>query len=772
MKKSFAIVVVLVVAAAIALATAAAGFVRGTLLRAPFYPEPERLVFAWGSNASNGQIRDVVSGPNFLDLRRRTDTLEGLAALHPGSAVLLKDGRPEVLDASEVTVDFLGVLGVSPALGQDFDDSYRASGGPSGVILSHAFWLDRFGAEPGAIGSVLVLNGVPHGVLGVMERDFEFLGRSQVLLPLREDVLESEDRTFHNYWVVGRLAPGATLGSATRELSAVFSQIAVEDPRLAEWSVLVERVDEISVASVRPLLLAIGSAVLLVVLAAAANLASLNLVRTLGRTRELFVRRAIGARESEIATLLLSETAVLTAAGAAIGLALGVALLGWLERMVPANVPIPGSAASVEALASASDAPTLAPGVVLALLMWAAMSVPSLLARPVRGLRLVVAVEIALATVLLLGAGFLTRAAGRLLAVDPGVNPEGLLTLYVGELEEEDAAARARFYRDVLLEVGEVPAVIGAGFVDYAPFQGEDDFMGFRLLDRPPPEAGRGPREEWRRTSAGYFDAAGIAIVRGRGFELSDYEVPPAVALVNEAFARKYWPSSDPLGERMRVGLPEYRLLEIVGVVENVPERGPAEPAPPMFFAPLHGDPRDNMALFVRVSGEPLSVLDDVKEAVWSVDSSQPIDRVFPMEALLESTMALPRLARKLVAQFAGVALGLAALGLFGVTSYAVRNRRKELGIRMALGATPRRLKRELLTDLAPIAGVGLTLGITLGAGAAQLGRALLYGISPLDPLTLFGAAAAVASVSVVSTYLAGRGIAEIDPSRSLSSAR
>jgi predicted permease len=767
---AFGVVVVVVVAAAIALGTAAAGFVRGTLLRTPCYPEPERLVFAWGSNPANGQLRDVVSGPNFLDLRRESEILESLAALHPGSAVLLKDGRPEVLEASEVTVDFLHVLGVPPLFGRDFGEEHRTSAGPRAVILSHRFWLDHFGGDESAIRGTLVLNGAAHSVLGVLRPELDLLGRSQVLLPLREDALESEERTFHNYWLLGRLAPGASEGAATRELSAIFTRIAARDPRLAEWSVLVERVDEISVSGVRPLLLAIGGAVLLVVFAAAANLASLSLVRTLARTREIFVRRAMGARGGEIATLLLGETAVLTASGAALGVILGVLLLDWLAGIVPANVPIPGSAASVAAVASATDAPTLAAGAVLALLMWVAMSVPSLLARPLRGLRLVVAVELALATMLLVGAGFLSRAADRLLAVDPGVDPEGLLTLYVGQLEGRDAASRTSFYRDVVLSVKAVPGVVGAGLVDYAPFQGEDDFMGFRLLDRPPAAAGHNPREEWRRVSADYFSAAGIAVRRGRGFEARDYEVPPAVAVVNEAFAKKYWPNAEAIGQRMRLGQPEYPLLEVVGIVEDVPERGPSEPAPPMFFAPLQGYPRANMALFVRAAGEPLSVLEGVKEAVWSVDSSEPIDRVFPMEALLQSTVALPRLARKLVSLFAIASLALGALGLFGVSSYAVRSRRKELGIRLAIGATPRRLKRDLLLDFAPVAALGLFVGIAFGVIAAYLSRALLHGISPLDPWALAGAASAVSIVALLSTHLAGRGIAEVDPSRSLSS--
>ncbi len=766
--RSFGTVVVLVVAGAVAITTAASGFLRGTLLRAPSYPEPERLVFAWGSNASNGQIRDVVSGPVFLDLRREAAILEGLAALHSGSAVIVRDGRPQVLDSLEVSVDFLRVLGVSPALGRDFGDEHRTSGGPSAVILSHAFWRDHLGSDLNAIGGTITLNRSPHTVLGVMGPEFEFLGQSLVLLPLREDELLLEDRTFYNYWLIGRLAPGATPGAATRELSALLSRIAVEDPRLGGWSVLVERVDQISVAAVRPLLVAIACAVALVVLTAAANLASLNLVRTLARSRELFVRAAIGAGPSEMARLVLVETGALAIAGAALGLVLGFALLKWLDGIVPGSIPIPGSAAAVSAVRGAYDVPVVLSGLGVAFLVWLPTSLPSFLTRAVRGIRVVVAAELALATVLLVGAGLLSRAADRLLAVDPGVDPEGLLTFYIGELGDPDPAARARYFREVARRIEELPGVVRAGATDYAPFQGEDDFMGFRLPDRPPPEPGRGPREEWRRVTEGFFEAARTTILRGRGFEPEDYEMPPAVAVVNVAFAEKYWPASDPVGKRMRPALAEYGLLEVVGVVEDVPERGPALPPPPVFFVPLHGSPRDNMAMFVRFDGDPVESLEAVKEAAWSVDSSQPIDRIFPMNALLESTVVLPRLARNLVAQFAAIALALGALGLFGVSSYAVRTRRPELGIRLALGATPRRLQRHLVAELAGLASIGLSLGILLGVGAAFIARALLHGVSPVDPWSLGSATAIVAGAALLSTYLPARAIARIDPSRSI----
>jgi predicted permease len=766
--RPFGVLVVLVVAGAVSVTVAASGFLRGTLLRSPAYPDPERLVFAWGSNASNGQIRDVVSGPVFLDLRRDTSTLESLTALHPGSAVTTRDGRPQVLDSLDVSVDFLRVLGVSPALGRDFGDEHRTSGGPAAVILSHAFWREHLGGDPHVVGTPLTLNRTPHTVLGVAGPELDFLESTQVLLPLREDELLREDRTFYNYWLIGRLAPSVTPGAATRELSTVLSRIAADDPRLGGWSILVERVDEISVAAVRPLLFALACAVLLVVLAAAANLASLNLVRTLARARELYVRAAIGAGRSQIATLVLVETGALAIAGTALGLVFGFALLQWLQEIVPGSIPIPGSAASASAVRGSFDLKTVLSGVAAALLVWLLMNLSAFLEKAVRGLRLVVTAELALATVLLVGAGLLSRAADRLLAVDPGVDPEGLLTFYIGELDEPDPAARARYFREVARRIEQVPGVVRAGATDYAPFQGEDDFMGFRLPDRAPPEPGQSTREEWRRVTEGFFEAAGIAIRRGRGFELEDYDVPPAVAVVNESFSAKYWPSSDAVGKRIRPALSGYGLLEIVGVVEDVPERGPALPPPPTFFVPLHGHPRDNMAIFVRFEGDPLESLEAVREAAWSVDSSQPIDRIFPMTALLESTVALPRLARNLVVQFAAVALALGALGLFGVSSYAVRARRPELGIRLALGATPGKLQRQLVSELVRQGSIGLTLGLLLGVGAADVARALLHGVSPADPWTLAVTAVMVGGAAVLSTYLPARAIARIDPSQSI----
>jgi hypothetical protein len=355
--------------------------------------------------------------------------------------------------------------------------------------------------------------------------------------------------------------------------------------------------------------------------------------------------------------------------------------------------------------------------------------------------------------------------SGLVAAVDPGVDPEGLLTFYAGNLDDLDPPARARYFREVIRRIEEVPGVLRAGACDYLPFQGEDDFMGFRLEDRPPPLPGQGPREEWRRVSAGYFEAAGLDIRIGRGFAPHDFEIPPSVAVVNEAFRRKYFRDGDVLGRRMRVALPAYGLVEVVGVVDDVPERGPAFPAPPTFFVPLSGEPRDSMALFVRVEAILPESIDEIREAVWSVDATQPIDGVVPMSALVAGPLYLPRLAGALLSQFAALALLLAGLGLYGVASHTVRSRRPELGVRLALGATPRRLKRDLLVELAPWALLGFASGAALGIAGGHAGRSLLYQVSPGDPGGIAATALIIAVLVLVSAWLPARSVARIDPS-------
>lgn len=377
---SYAAVMILVVAVVVSIAVVVAAYCLGTLFRDPAYRDPARLVFVWGSNVVSGQRRDVVSGPNFLDLREAGRTVESLAAIHGSSAVALRDGRPWILATLDVSVDFLGVLGVVPALGQDFSDVHRDSTGPDAVIVSHRFWKDDLDGDPNVIGATIPLDGRAHSIVGVLPSDFEFLAPFPLLRPLGEDVLHQEDRTYHNYWMVGRLERGAAPSDATRELSAVLARIAKDDdPRLLGWSVLVEPMLGVSLEAVRPLLLTLGAAVLLVAIAASLNLATLSLVRTFGRSREIFTRSVLGAGRRGPVRIVLLETGVLCGLGTWLGLGGGVGLVDALGGVVPAYVPIPGSAANVRVVHAELDTFVVGAAVAVAVAMWVLVVLPALL---------------------------------------------------------------------------------------------------------------------------------------------------------------------------------------------------------------------------------------------------------------------------------------------------------------------------------------------------------------------------------------------------------
>jgi predicted permease len=778
---AFTLTALAVLAVAVTVNAAVFAFVRGTLLERPPYREPEALVLAWGSEPINGQRRDVISGSNFIDLRTRTTTLASLAAFHGDEVIWMRDGRPEVLSALEVTVDFLRVLGVEPIAGRDFGPQDRFSGAPASALVSHAFWQEALGGRADLVGTRLEIGGALTTIAGVLPAGFRFAGEWPLYVPLRDDELAAEDRTHHHYHMVGRLRPGVGPAAASQELTAILADIAARDPRLARWSILVEPMQDVTVEAVRPALWLSAAAVLLVLAVAIVNLGTLLRIRTLERLTELSVRAALGAPAGRLAAALLIEAVTLSAAGGALGVLLAPAALDLLASLAPAHVVIPGSAASVPVLRSTLDVNLLLAVIAAALVAGVLLAVPSLLSvrRDVplapaagsghrvtrgRGSRWLVGAEVALATVLAAGAGLTIRSAWHLASRDTGVVPEGVLTAYFGDVEDLPAPQRAEYYRLVLAAVEAIPGVVRAGTKDYRPFEGEDDFQGLRFPDRPPPLAGQGPREEWRRVSEGYFDTVGMKILRGRGFERGDFAGTPRAVVVNQAFAVKHYPGQDPVGRRLRVAEPGYTDVEIVGVVGDVLSRGVTEPAPPVLYAPYQASPRGHVALFVKVAGDPTRHADAVRDAIWSVDPSQPVMPTIPLDEVVRQSMAIPTMMSRLVSATACLALVLAALGVFGIVGFAVRARTRELGVRMALGATAARVTREVVGGFAPTLLLSLVAGVALAAGGLAGLRAQLHGVEPTDPIAFAAAAGVMAAASLVAAWLPARRVARLDP--------
>jgi predicted permease len=777
----YALTTVVVLAGAVAVNASVLGYVRGTLLATPTYPDADRVVMVWGSNTVDGQLRDVLSGPNVIDFARENTSLEALGAVHRDLAMLTSGEHPEVIDETSASVDFFRAVPVEAALGRVFDERDRSSGGQRSVVLSWSFWSDRLGADPSWIGRSISIDYAPHTIVGVLPEDFEFIGPSPLWLPLHDDELAAEDRSFLYYNAVGRLRPGTTAADVTRDLSHVLGQVTERTGTYRNWSVLAEPLQETSVVAVRPILWTVSAAVTLVLFIALVNLATLFRIRTLGRADELGVRRALGGGSARLARVLLLEAGGIALLGAAVGLAFAGPLLSWVRDIVPLYVQIPDSAARVPVLRAVLDPGVAAVTALIAVLGAVVLAAPGLLravgsrsaahggrTRGVAGVRWLVVAELALATVLCLGAGLTTRSAGNLLGTDVGIRDEGLLSLWFGDLGELSAQERVTYRRQVVEAVERVPGVTSAAVIDYIPFEGEDDFEGIVFLDRSmqPTES---LREEWRRVTNGLFETAGMRMLSGRSFRGQDFEGSPRTAVVNEAFARKHYPDDDAVGRYLSTGNRAYRNLEIVGVVADVRSRGPAAPAPPMLYVPEQGDPRSTAGLYVRVaSGSPMAVVEPVREAIWSVDPTQPIARIFPMSEVVAQWVAIPRAVRTLISALAALALSLAAVGVFGVVAYAVRSRTAELGVRMALGASPGRLTRELLAGTVPMVALGLAVGLGAGWAAARAARAVLFGVGPLDPVSLAVAIVAMGTAAVLAILVPARRISRIHPAGAL----
>jgi len=779
--RGYATVTVAVLACSVAATATVFSFVRGTLFEEPPYPDPERVLVMWGSNVEDGQLRDVVSGPAYIELQRHTTTFDAIATFHPAAAYLMVDGRPEVLDAIEASADFFKVLGVRPALGRLFGEEDRTSGAPATVIVTHAFWRDRLESDPEAVGARLPFEGEPRTVIGVLPEGFEFVAPAPFFIPLRDDDLAADEPGRIHYNVLGRLSPGVGLADAAADVARVADRFTEIYPRFEGWTFRAERLHDVTVESVRPVILTLAATVSLVLLVALVNLATLFRIRALARGPELAVRTALGAGWARVARILGLETSLLAVAGATLGLLATPFLLARVAAIVPEWIAIPDSATRLPVLQGVLD-PTvsllaLGASVLGALLVTAPSLVSTIRGSRIRstrsvhggirGARILVGLEVAIATTLCLGAGLLVRSADKLLSVDLGLEHEGLMTLEYGDVWDMDAAERTTYFRRTVEAAEAVPGVRRAGVIDYIDFLAEDDFARVYFLDRSL-QPMRDVREEWRRVDAGLFDAAGMRIVEGRGFESDDLFGSPRVAVVNEAFAAKHWPDGSPVGAFLGTHDASYHELQVVGVVVDVRSLGPAAPSPPMLYVPLQGNPRGTAGMYARVEGDPTSYGPALSEAIWSVDSSQPIAGAWPMSAFVETWVALPKAARTLVLGLAALTLLLASVGVFGVVSYVVRTRRSELGVRLALGATPERLERDQMRTMLGTILLPLAVGLAGGMAAARGARSMLYGVGPLDPVSIAAAIVTIGAAALLASYIPARRASRIDPTEAI----
>jgi putative ABC transport system permease protein len=798
----FTVVALLTLALGIGANTAIFSVVNGVLLRPLPYPQPERLVqlergFKDGRSTS-------VSIPKFVFWRQHGGAVfSGVTAYEVVSSGfnLAGDGPPERINGSRVSRDFFPVFGRQPEIGRGFLPEEDRPGAPKVVVLSHELWARRFGADRGLVGRAVVLNGEPYTVVGIMPAGFHFPSAADLWAPV--DIDPASRETANYLEVTARLKPGVSRQQAAAVLGVVARQyraLRPDDMDETETGLVVPLRDRLY-GELRPALLVLLGAVACVLGIACVNVANLQLARGAARRREVAVRTALGAGAGRIFGQLLIESLVLAVAGGLAGLLLGFWILKPLVALSPMDtLGIPGSGGlppiGIDGTVLAfTFGLSLLAGLLFGLVP-AVQTARANLREPLqenstrstggaRGAlarRLLVVSEVALALVLITGATLLVRSFSGLTHTDPGFQPDGVLTvkLSLPAARYADPGALERFSRAVTERIGSVPGVRQAAIVSTLPLEPGPD-LPFAIMGKWPggdSQEGVGSAQ-YRVSTAGYFQVLGIPLARGRYLDAGDRPGGELVAVINETAARRYFPKQDPVGQRIHVGLPMTSELadpaprRIVGVVKDVRETGLDEAAPPILYVPLGQIPPAVAALLVRLipvslvvktDGSPASLTRQISREVWAVDPQQPISASMPMTAVVERSLGSRRFSTVLLGSLALLALALSSVGIYGVLSYLVGQRTREIGVRMALGATGRHvLKMVVGQGLTPVL-FGVAAGLAGAFGLTRLLSSLLVGVSATDPTTFVLAPAVLTAVALLASAIPARRASRLDP--------
>ncbi len=784
-RPSFAAAAVLTLALGIGACTAMFSVVNAVLLRPLPFSEPGRLVVLHESNPGQGVEREDLAAETVDDWRRDVPSLDGITTWIIWGLTLRGDGEPEEVLIVRASANLFTLLGVAPALGRGFLPEEEVPGRARVVVASHGFWVQRLGADPAAVGRTLILDDEPYTVVGVMPAGFRFPDDAAVALwtPLVHYPFETRSRAQRMFSGLARLAPGATLTEARAELATVSARLAAEFPATNRgWIATATPAGELSTERAREPLLVLLGAVGCVLLIACANVGNLFLVRGVERQRELAVRAALGAGRGRLVRQLLTEVVVVATAGAALGLLLAWwgldALLalnpGHLPQWNPVRIDATVLAFTAALVGITAVAAGLAPAVHVARpdLARALQQGARTATGPARrGLRQALVVsQVALSLVLLVGAALLIKSLDRLLRVDPGFEPDSVLavTVYLPDNRYPDQARQAAFFVDLLGRVRQLPGVVAAGAVTTLPFStmGIDHDMPVAVMDRLSP-AGQQPEADFRIASPGYFAAMRIPLVRGRPFGEQDHAAAPPVVIVNQAFVDRFFPGAAALDQRVRWGR-SGPVSAVVGVIASLRHRGFDDVARPEIYVPYQQLQYGSMTLAVRAAGDPLTVAEAVKRTVFSVDPSQPVSAIAPLTELLHASAAERRFNMSVLVAFAVLAVGLAAIGLYGVVSYLVTQRVRELGLRMALGARAGALFRHVLGDGLRLAAVGIVAGAVAALGFARLLRNLLFHVPAHDPAALGIAALLLGAVAALACALPALRATRVDPMTAL----
>jgi putative ABC transport system permease protein len=789
---AFTLVVILTLALGIGANTAIFSAVHAVLLRPLAYAEPGRLVTIEHYYPSLGSMKAPVSAPGFRDYQARGRVFESMAVETGWAANITGVGEPARLQGARVTGRFFGTLGVPALLGRALQPGEDSAGREHVVVLSYGLWQRLFGGEPTVVGRTLSLNGESYEVVGVMPNEFrDAFNRAVELwtpLVLRPEQFIDDERTHEWLNLTARLRPGIPWEQAAAEMRSFAEQLKRQYPDIyaSDWSLVTTPLAQRTVGKVRPALLVLLGAVGFVLLIACANVANLLLARAAARSKEIAVRTALGASRHRLVRQLLTESLMLALAGGVLGL-----LLAWwgvrsVAALNPANLP----RADEIGIAPPVLLFTLGISVLTGLLFGlapamhaSAVDLHGMLKEGGRGSagdrggqglrRMLVVAEVALALTLLTGAGLLVKSFARLASVDPGFDPDHLLTfnLSLPDARYPSDSQRTAFFDRVLPAIAAVPGVRAAGATSVMPFGGGWTTASFEIEGYQPPPRQPGPWGDIRRVSPGFFETLRIPIRRGRSLTADDRAGGRLVAVIDEEFVRRYWPKDDPLGRRLSFGPPPgatdtaaREWIEVVGVVGHTKHEGLDAENRLQLYLPYAQQPRPLLAVAVRTAGEPAGYVNQMRRAVQAIDPDQPISAVRTMDELIAQSVGQRRLSMLLLSLFSGIALLLASLGIYGLMSYSVAQRSRELGVRIALGADRADVLRLVLRQGMSLALTGIAIGVGVAFALTRLVSSQLYDVRATDPATFAGMAVLLGLTALAANLIPALRATRVDP--------
>ncbi len=797
----FALTTVLTLALGIGATTAIFSLIHAVLLKPLPFPQPDRLIFLEGLDQSVGKpgIPEPISYPDFFDWRSRNHSFEAISSLRNESRTLSGNGIPQQLQTLIVSSDFLRVLGIHPILGRGFvgDDEKP---GTHVALLSHETWLSTFGGSPDIVGRAITLDNTSYTVIGVMPKGFQYpldlLPKPAIWTSLADNAVDVDAKDPHPFTtqrgadmitVIGRLKPGVTIAQATADLSVIEQNLAITYPdtnKKFTAAMVTPELDDL-VGKSRPAFRVLFASVLFLLLIACANVAGLMLTRVSRRRSEIAVRSAMGASRRQIMRQVLVESVVLSLCGGLAGVALSVLLLKTMLQFVPQELPRLNQVTVDGVVLAFAAAASILTGFIFGVLPAWRMSRldPALALR--EGTRSVtsgrgqhrlhgalVIAETAIGLVLLIGAGLLIRSFIRVLNVDPGFDPHHVLTAQINVPDTQyPGLKKTLFYDELLPRLSTLPGVESVAAGGPIPLSHNRNGLSFTIEGRPV-APGDEPVEPFSIVTPGFFRTLRIPVIAGREFLSTDDSKAPAVVIINQAFARKYFPGENPVGKHIKPGMSDditkEQMHEIVGVAGDVKRSGITAEMPAQFYLPFKQAIVTSPPLIIRTAGDPLSIVGEVRDQLAQLGSNIPLYRVRTMEDYVSIAAAGPRFQTMLITSFAALALLLSAVGLYAVLSYMVAQRTLEIGLRLALGAQRDNVLGLILRRGLLLSAAGLAIGVVASLVLTRFMQEMLYGVGRFDPLTFVGVCAVLLLVSLMASSVPAYRAARLDPMQTL----